>query len=315
MVDPTFIVSTTSDKIWNQNELIKFLSNNQNKNITLIIEPEATCLRNLGLYKILDCFFFNSVTIKTWNPLENHNSYNIKYNGNNFWFTQTDDISETLQQWNLSKKFLCFYHRPTAARIGIASYIHENYCLESHIHFSIGTSENELLHYELDKLLHWNFRSIETAGRFIKKLPLILGTTSLYTAFNGYDYKDPLTNLYQDIFVDIVVESHVAGDTFFPTEKTIRPILLKKPFIMFASKNYLCYLRQMGFRTFSDFWDEDYDGYEGKDRLDKIINLIDWLATQPIGKLESMYWDMQYTLEHNYNLLVNKKYQTKITQI
>ena len=88
MVTNLFTVSATSDKIWNQLELIKFLSNNQNKDITLTVNPEAICLDNLGLFKILDCFQFKSVTIHTWNPLEKHSDYSIKYNRSSFWFNQ-----------------------------------------------------------------------------------------------------------------------------------------------------------------------------------------------------------------------------------
>jgi hypothetical protein len=315
MVNAPFIVSATSDKIWNLTDLIQFLSSQQNKHIVLDINPEAICLTNLGLYDILDCFSFASVTILTCNLLEVHGKYKIWHKKINHWFESIVDIDKTLFQWTLSKKFLCLYHRPTAARIGIGSYMYQNHRNNSHVHFSIGTDIDNLVHYELDKLLSWDFQSIETAGNLIKQLPVELMSSDRYTQFNGYDYRDPLTALYQDIFVDLVVESHVAGNTFFPTEKTVRPILLKKPFIVFGSKNYLEYLRQMGFRTFGDFWDEDYDGYDGKDRYTKILKLIDSIAAMPFDRLETMYWDMQYSLEHNYNLLVSKNYSTQITPL
>ena len=79
--------------------------------------------------------------------------------------------------------------------------------------------------------------------------------------------------------------------------------------------NYLDYLRQMGFRTFADFWDEDYDGYEAADRLLKIQSLINLLASKSINELEKMYWDMQYTLDHNYNLLMTQSYHKQIKEI
>jgi hypothetical protein len=92
-------------------------------------------------------------------------------------------------------------------------------------------------------------------------------------------------------------------------------MLLKKPFVIFGSKDYMAYLRQMGFRTFADFWDEDYDGYQGKERYLRIIKLIDQIAELSREQLESMYWDMQYTLDHNYDLLADKKYKTNITPL
>jgi hypothetical protein len=306
-----FTVSCMSDKIWNTADLVGFLATNQHNSITLNINPEAICLKNIGLYDLLDKFNFKQVTIKTFNALEHHDKYNIVLKGPNFWFSRTAKIMPEFHTWDLSNRFLCFYHRPTAGRLGIASYVYKNYKDTSLIHFST----DDLVDFELDKLLSWNVYSAVNTASLLTKLPLLLGNTNLYTKFNGYDYNDPLTSLYKSILVDIVVETHVAGKTFFPTEKTVRPMLLKKPFIIFGSADYLAYLQQMGFRTFADFWDEDYDGYEAADRLLKIQLLIDLLASKSLNELEKMYWDMQYTLDHNYNLLMSQQYNKHIKEI
>lgn len=310
-----FTVGCTSDKIWNYDKLLDFLIANQCNDITLNIEPEAICLTNLGLYTVLDKFNFKQVTINTWNPLESNAKYNIHYNGDNHWFKKKETINAELHVWNQNKIFYCLFGRPTASRLGIASYVYKNHKDNSHIHFSATTDLDELHQIELDKLLQYDATSIEPAGELIKQLPILLSSPELYTKYNGYVFADPLTNLYKDIFVDILSESHVAGNTFFPTEKTIRPMWLKKPFIVFASKNYLCHLRQMGFRTFSDFWDESYDGYEGRDRYLKILKLIDTISQKSKSELNDMYWAMKYTLDYNYDLLKNQTYTTNITQI
>ena len=90
---------------------------------------------------------------------------------------------------------------------------------------------------------------------------------------------------------------------------------LKKPFIVFGSKDYLLYLRQMGFRTFADFWDEEYDGYETRERYVRILALLDQLSKKSYSELQSMYLDLQYTLQHNYDLLQNQTYTTDLTYI
>ena len=309
-----FCVSATSDKIWNYLELIEFLSANQNKKIQIDIVPEAICLHNLGLYQILDCFTFQQVNISTWNPLEQHDTYNIVHYEKNFWFNQLNSVDKDLHQWNLNKKFLILYGRPTANRLGIAAHMLKNYANDTNLHFSWPTDCDGVLTFELDKLLTYDKNSIESAGKLIKQMPCAISSTAGYNKTH-YDYSDPLTKFYQDVLIDIVSESHVAGNTFFPTEKTIRPMLLKKPFVIFGSKDYLAYLRQMGFRTFADFWDEDYDGYQGKERYLRIIKLIDHIAGLSQEQLEAMYWDMQYTLDHNYDLLADKKYKTNITPL
>lgn len=310
-----FVVSCTSDKIWNYLELIKFLVCNQNKEITLKLVPEAVCLANLGLYDILNCFEFTRVTIITQNPIENHDRYTIIKKKFFNWFEQIPVIDTNLHTWNKNKIFYCLFGRPTASRLGLCSHLYKNYKNKSHLHFSATTDQDELIQIELDKLLKYNVSCIEPVGTLINQLPLLLSSSELYTATNGYNFSDPLTNFYKDIFVDILSESHVSGTTFYPTEKTVRAMWVKKPFIIFASKNYLDYLHQMGFRSFGDFWSEDYDGYDGKDRFIRMLTLIDNLANTPISKLEQMYWDMQYTLDHNYNLLKNQNYNVNITYI
>lgn len=307
MVD-TFRVGCTSDRLWNQIGLLRFLSANVGKDIVLAIDPEAICLNTLGLYDILDCFKFNSVQIITANPFEYHPRYQIKQSGLTNWLDQARPIQSHFHQWNKNKIFFCLYGRPTAGRLGLAAHLYQNHAKISHIHFSTGTDADELSQFELDKLLSWDIDSIESLGQLIKKFPLLLSERSKYTAFYGYDYTDPLSNLYQDALIDVVVESHVIGNTFFPTEKIVRSILMKKPFVLFGSKNFLDYLHQMGFRTFADFWSEEYDGYEGKERLLRIKILLDQISNIDVDILESMYLDMTYTLDHNYNLLINKKY-------
>jgi hypothetical protein len=272
------------------------------------MDPEAICLNNLGLYDLLDCFDFAQVDIYTENPLELHNKYNIIVNNTSPWLRKKEIIDEKLHNWNNKKIFFCLFGRPTASRLGISAHLYNNYNSISHIHFSAETTDDELIQFELDKLLQYHLPSIKSTGELINNLPLLLSSPDRYTAFNGYYYDDPLTNFYQDILIDIVVESHVAGTTFYPTEKTTRSIWLKKPFIMFASKDYLCYLRQLGFRTFSDFWDEDYDAYEGRERYVKILQLIYNLAKKSTIELEKMYWAMKYTLDYNYDLLQTQSY-------
>lgn len=309
-----FYISCVSDKIWNLSEFIDFLATNQNQHIELSTFPEAVCLETLGVYRILDSFEFSKVSILTCNPFESHQRYEINLR-KNFWFNQQQRIDASLHTWNQSKKFFCFYHRPTAGRLGMAGYLRQHHHSDTLIHFSASLDEDNLNQFELDKLLTFDTASVENAGALIQALPLLLSSPDRYTHCEGYYYDDPLTNFYKDILIDVVVESHVTGKTFFPTEKTLRPMWLKKPFVVFASKDYLLYLRQMGFKTFGDFWDEDYDGYENKDRYNKILALLDQLSKKSHKELADMYHNMQDILQHNYDLLHNQTFTTNLNYI
>jgi hypothetical protein len=307
-----FTVHCNNDKFWNQLELIDYLLKNQNKKIELDINPESICLESLGLYQILDLFNFEQVIIHTWNPLEYHPKYQIKLRGENYVLKKTIQVPTQLQIWNQTKIFFCFYGRPTASRLGLAGHLFNKYNQQSLIHFSTNTDDH--YKFEFDKLLAYDTASVSDASALLQHLPILQSSNNQYSPFE-YDFNDKLTTLYQHILVDVVGETFVQGTTFFPSEKTTRPILLKKPFIAFASRDYLAYLRQMGFQTFHGFWDEDYDGFETRDRLLRMYQVIADIANRPVNELVDMYKQMQPILDHNYNLLMSQSYNTTITKI
>ncbi len=311
-----YCITCTNDRIWKLTELLSFLKENQEQSIKLYINPEAIDLKKIGLYEILDLFNFKSVVIFTCNPFEFHNQYTIICKNPTFFLEEAAIVDPLLHQWTKDKIFLTMYRRPTASRLGLAGHLFANHNDISHIHFSASVSADKLELYEMNKLLTYDLPSIINVGKMIPNMPLELASSQYYSKFGFMsNFDSALREYYRQILIDIVGETHVLGDTFFPTEKTTRPMWLKKPFIVFASKNYLCYLRQMGFRTFADFWSEDYDGYEGRDRFIKILQLIDSISKKSKTELNAMYWDMQYTLDHNYNLLLTQNYQNNITYI
>jgi hypothetical protein len=84
-----------------------------------------------------------------------------------------------------------------------------------------------------------------------------------------------LLKFYNQFQVELVTETMCAGITFFPTEKTFRPITGKRPFLIFGPIHFLNNLRGLGFRTYGECWDESYDQYQGQDRWNKIKTVID----------------------------------------
>ena len=326
MMMAAFTLHCNNDRIWNLSEFVKFLAEHQYKDITININPEAPDLDQIGVFDIMQHFQFTSVEISTGNPFERHKVYNINIFTKNIFLTHKSEIAAEIQQWNGKKVFLTLFGRPTASRLAIAAHLLDQHKEQSHIHFNATPNDNNINLFEFDKLSQYDKSLLGAAAELIKHLPLTI-IPNEYTDFIKDNIKtqgvswldkiinDPLTDCYQDILVDCVSESHVLGRTFFPTEKTTRPIWCKKPFVIFSSRDHLAYLRQMGFQTFYQFWNEDYDGYEGRDRLTRILKLIDWLGSQSLDTLEQMYQHMQPILEHNYNLLLTQTYTTTVTEI
>ena len=72
--------------------------------------------------------------------------------------------------------------------------------------------------------------------------------------FNTEDYRSTL--------VEIVLETLFDDDRLHLTEKSLRPIACRQPFILVATHGSLQYLRNYGFKTFGSVWDETYDTIE-----------------------------------------------------
>jgi len=84
------------------------------------------------------------------------------------------------------------------------------------------------------------------------------------------------------------------------------------PQIIYSGAGTLEYYKEKGFKTFSNYWNEDYDNEEnGERKLQMIIDLINELNNKHIDEIHEMYWDMMPILKHNQQHLINMdlKYQ------
>tara|TARA_R100000008_G_C3579333_1_gene167361 strand:+ start:463 stop:1551 length:1089 start_codon:yes stop_codon:yes gene_type:complete len=105
-------------------------------------------------------------------------------------------------------------------------------------------------------------------------------------------------------FLHVVLETVV--DRVHLTEKIFKPIVLKHPFVLLNGVGGLEYLRSYGFKTFNDFWDEDYDNIEDLDsRMRAIADIVNYIGDRSISELEKIREKMKPILEYNYNWFYN----------
>jgi hypothetical protein len=314
---PKFTLIPANEHIWNQSEFLQFLIDNQGSAIEMSTNSEGVCLRSSGVYELLEQFKYTDVKIFTNNLLETHQQFQIYHVAPWKFFKVDHGDYQHLHNWNLKKTFGCFYNRPLWHRIGLAASLQHDHSRCSLINIRpLGLDPDQRSLFEIHQLFKYHPESFAKFAKVIDSWPIRLEDSDGYTVGNTTTgHTNQLADFYVNFLIDIVAETWTCGNSFFPTEKTIRPMLLKKPFVVFGPKNYLVYLRQMGFRTFGDFWSEEYDGYDNRDRYTMILNLIDMLSNKSTNELEKMYWDMQYTLDHNYNLLLTQTYKTQVTYI
>ena len=83
---------------------------------------------------------------------------------------------------------------------------------------------------------------------------------------------------YNKFDIELVCESYTLGQTFFPTEKTARPIAGTRPWLIYAAPGHIQQLKRMGFRSFDSLWDESYDQLEGPARWSAMKTVIQRLV-------------------------------------
>lgn len=91
------------------------------------------------------------------------------------------------------------------------------------------------------------------------------------------------------------------------TEKTGNAIIFKKAFFINSNPYSLYNLKQMGFKTFSEFWDESYDDKLNQvDRINIIMENIKWLSKVNEGGFTKLNRKIKEVTEHNYKHLVEE---------
>jgi hypothetical protein len=113
-----------------------------------------------------------------------------------------------------------------------------------------------------------------------------------------------LYSVYDSTLISVVTESNFVNKQIYHSEKTWKPIANKHPFIIVGPAGSLEKLKSLGYRTFSDFWDESYD-LETNDthRLLRIASLCKSISNWPISKKKDFFYESMHITKHNYKIL------------
>ena len=103
---------------------------------------------------------------------------------------------------------------------------------------------------------------------------------------------------WQNHFLNVVGETDFEDHLWtYITEKTYKPIIGLRPFVINGQQAVYKKLRKQGFKTFNHYWPHiDIEHCNIDDIHKNICNLIEWLSSQ---NLKQMYIDMLPDLRYN----------------
>lgn len=132
------------------------------------------------------------------------------------------------------------------------------------------------------------------------------GKFNLHTDFGGIPYdlcSLGRLDLWQQHFLNIVSETvYYPWDTTFVTEKTWKPIVGLRPFVINGQTQIYQWLRDHGFRTFNQYW--EHIPVETATELnihDAIVQVAEFVQQQTPTQLSAIYTSMLPDLLHNRN--------------
>tara|TARA_A100001011_G_scaffold74743_1_gene76839 strand:+ start:2160 stop:3293 length:1134 start_codon:yes stop_codon:yes gene_type:complete len=110
---------------------------------------------------------------------------------------------------------------------------------------------------------------------------------------------------YIDTVCSIVSETNDNDYEVFMTEKIWKPIMAQHVFVVHGNYLYLQKLKEMGFKTFNNYFDESYDlEQDPNKRIDKIVSLCADLKQK---NWQDIYLQTKALRQHNYDTMFDKE--------
>ena len=155
-------------------------------------------------------------------------------------------------------------------------------------------------------LLNYGFVSYIDKGIVLPKkidpLRMIVPGALPYLCFSYYIVEESYFNVVTETHHECNDPNHVG---LHITEKTYKA-LISQPFIIVGQYGHLKKLREWGFQTYPELFDESYDLIENPySRLNLIIGEIERLCNMDKNELEEIYKSVLWKVAHNRRRILN----------
>jgi hypothetical protein len=145
----------------------------------------------------------------------------------------------------------------------------------------------------------------------VPRLPIVVDLEKDVELIEPYIGSSYVHEMYTNSYFNIITETSynfdktIIGNNVYLTEKTYRPMFGMQPFILVSNPGCLNQLRNMGFETFPEFFDESYDEIENPwHRMDAILVQIKEICSLSYEEIHDRYYSIFWKLEANRNRLI-----------
>lgn len=168
------------------------------------------------------------------------------------------------------------------------------------------------------------FTRCNEAWNFENKYPSTEGPSYKDKLIQGYSNthkkdKNIFCDFYKKFAIDVVTETVYNYPYAQITEKSIRPIVHKRMFIIVGATGTLGLLQNKGFKTFAPFINEKYDRIEDPHlRMQAIVDELIRISKFSIDDMRNTVLQYKEILQHNYDhyhWLCNHEIEQAVNQL
>jgi hypothetical protein len=239
-----------------------------------------------GNYKTVDSEHY-LVAIKNW-------SDTLVPPCNNQFFEEQKQL--ILSKSIRPKNIVTFMRKERLFRFHLAKFIYDKN-LKQHNIVTFGKNVSQF---------YWELYSNKFDEEFINSLPwqydvdICLGNNGMDSILAKSNNE---TAAYKETYINCVAERSIRYLNYELdiSEKIFKPIAFLQPFLVFGQPGTLEYMKGMGYKTFSNWWDESYDCMTSESiRFRMLTALYKKLSLTSKEELAEIMFQAWPVLEHNY---------------
>ena len=155
-------------------------------------------------------------------------------------------------------------------------------------------------------------------SRLLSKLPLVVDNESEIVQMCE-DRNMLARKFYADSLISIVTETNYHANEVTLTEKAFKPAKEKHPFILVGAAGALQSMRDLGYKTFAEFWSEEYDTIKDpRARMREIVRICEDIGKWNSEQILDFKRRVKPILDHNFTMFStspNDLVATKINDI
>jgi hypothetical protein len=239
----------------------------------------------------------------------------VKIDGNYRYLT--DDMP--FAHWEKgTPRYMCLNRRPHQHRILMTTLLEHNNLLDKgsvSLPMSFFEAEVAWDHEQWDLPYQWTLMKNRENGKLEyldnsfynlhnNKLPLIADTED----FGTNHAMDLNVDFYQQYPINLVTETLFYTLSAFTSEKIWKPMVAGQLFVVMASPYYLQGLRDLGFRTFEPYINEDYDHItDNVHRAEAVAQTMKEICSLSDDEFIQLLAKCKPILEHNRRIVMGKE--------